>query len=294
MSITDLKGVYNQITNSLKSQFDEIKLDQVYTSSLVMNGLGNKGAFSLTTIGLDGRIDPNTKKIVDKGVSPEDRIDPETGEKINLLSKQFNFSKVVNSLSDISGNWFSGEKAVPIVTDYYQNNFTQKDLNEAKNNNESVLENFYGKGKDHTRDQMTYAKYSPVKNHSVYKIYNPINKEAIWVTLPNSEIEKLEEDNYTYSRTNALQRIFNLDGEIPLSNFSLNNQKDAFTSTPRLINNNNQYAVEFKFYNKDGQEKTYTKDVGYIGEFNVQKAQVIANNLLERQVSRLNRMLQNQ
>ena len=140
---------------------------------------------------------------------------------------------------------------------------------------------------------MTYAKYSPVKNHSVYKIYNPTNKEAIWVTLPNSEIEKLEEDNYTYSRSNALQRIFNLDGEMALSNISLDNQKHAFTNTPRLINNNNRYAVEYSVYNKDGQEKTYTKDLGYIGEMNVQKAQIIASDLLQRKANQLNEQLQN-
>ena len=255
-------------------------MNDLYERSLIYGGLGNNSALSLTTIGLDGEIDPRTKALKNTGTEPSD----------GQLSKQNNFSKVHSLLRNENGWEQPKGSYIPhvAVTRDFVHDMTKSDFNNAAKHNAGRLDDFFDEGKDLSRMQMTFMKYSTVPGHSVYKLSNPGKTEGtnstntIYLTIANDKLKEVEEDNFTWTKNNWIQEVFNLDGELDLTNRLGTNDKYIFKDTPKLINNNNQYAIQYNYVDSEGNDQSMTNDIGYIKSMTVEDAQRIANQFLDQ------------
>jgi len=279
----DLEKLYNKILTSQQAQYDEIKFNTEYTKSLVFGGLGNKSAATMTTIGLDGAIDPNSKSLINKSVPPKDET---------LLSKQNNFSKVMGIFEDNEG-WIDGSQnnmANFAITNDINYAMNMSEFEKAGRNNSTKLDNFFSqKDGESSSDykermsnlQMSYLKYTSLPGYSMYKIYNPNTKKHIYATVNNKKLSEVKEDNYTYSRQNWIQETFNLDGVFELTNRKLPNGKNAFVGTPRLIHENRMYNLEYSYRDSKGNTQKSIVPFAPIGSMTVEEAQKRASEHLD-------------
>ena len=281
---SELKKVYDNIVATSKQAYDQVEMDAVYSRNQVWGGLGNNSAMSATTIGLNAQIDPITKSLINTGTNP----DLGTPETEYLLSKQYNFGKVFDIFSQ-NNEWVSGASANMAITDTFPHNMDKSDYNESKKGNAPKLETFFT-GENMGRTQMTFMKYSSVPGHSVYKFTNPASdkqgKSTIYATIPNEKLAEIEEDNYTYSKTNFMQKTFMMDGIKQLQNRKGADNKNLFISTPeapgpQLSHANGQYRLEFSYYDSKGNEQFISSPVGYLNSMGVVQAQNKANAILD-------------
>jgi hypothetical protein len=281
---SDLKKVYNNIVATSKRAYDQVQMDDIYTKNQVMGGLGNNSAFSALTIGLDAQIDPKTNALINTGTNP----DLGTPETKYLLSKQHNFGKVFNILSH-NNEWVHGASADVAITNTFPHNMSKSDYNESKEGNEENLENFFT-SENMGRTQMTFMKYSSLAGHSVYKFTNPESdkdkKSVIYATIPNTKLAEIEEDNYTYSKSNFMQKTFMMDGIKQLENRKGADNKNIFLSTPeapgpQLTHSNGQYRLAFSYYDSKGNEQSISHPLGYLNSMGVVQAQRKANLILD-------------
>jgi len=271
-----LKSLYNQIVKSYKYQYDDLNFDNIYTENAVFGGLGNNSSNSMTTIGLDGTIDFESKALINTGTAP---IDPK------LLSKQRNFSKVMGIMSG-GGKWSNGSNDFAVVDDYTYN-MSRNEFRAASTTSAAKLDKFFAEGKDLDNLQMTYIKYTSLPGHSMYKFYNPSDKSTIYANIKDTKLKEIEEDNYTYSRTNWLQQTFNLDGNLPLTNRKDQKGDNIFTKTPELVNIGGVYNVRYSYYDDEGSEKTNNIQIGSMQNMNVETAQEMARDFLDNTQAKL-------
>jgi len=265
-----LRKLYNTISKSYKAQYDKLNFDNIYTENAVFGGLGNNSSNSMTTIGLEGTIDFKSKALVNTGTAPTDP---------NLLSKQHNFSKVMGIMSG-GGKWTNASENFAVVNDY-THNMSMNEFREASKTSGDKLDKFFAEGKDLDNLQMTYIKYTSLPGHSMYKFYNPSDKSTIYANIKDTKLKEVKEDNFTYSRTNWVQQVFNLDGKFPLTNRKDQKGNNIFKGTPELVNIGGVYNVRYSYYDDEGNEKTNNIQIGSMNAMSLETAQEGAREFLD-------------
>ena len=167
------------------------------------------------------------------------------------------------------------------VVNDYTHNMSMNDFRAAAKTSGDKLDKFFAEGKDLDNLQMTYIKYTSLPGHSMYKFYNPSDKSTIYANIKDTKLKEVKEDNYTYSRTNWIQQVFNLDGEFPLTNRKDQEGNDIFKGTPKLVNIGGVYNVRYSYFDDEGTKKTNNIQIGSMNAMDVETAQERAREFLD-------------
>jgi hypothetical protein len=238
----DLTAIYRGLKKGYKKEFSNIKNDQVYQSSLLLNGFGNNRNRTVKHIGLDMSIDENFNL------------------KSSTSKKQENLNKVLSLMKDANGEiakegvtFFNDEQAKKGL-------FAKQasDLTGQQKYNQDIASDFL-KG-DLSNVTMEFFRNTNVSGQVAYSFYNKKTKKSMVMYVPAEKVSKnkgVGEDLYVNTAKSLVDFNFAAKGFKDMKIYQAKN-KPAYESAKLVYDDNtDSYVGKMYYWNEEGKVELY-------------------------------------
>lgn len=251
------KEIYNNFKKSYKKSFDKVKMKEVYDGTLMDAGFGDDRNQAMEYKGVDLSVDKNMRL------------------KSTSTPKQENVNKVFSLLFDDNGN-IDKEKVTVFGDKDIKNGLNaiqRDDLDEQRENNETVLKEFLKGNNDHVT--MTFFRNTNVPGQAAYQFYDTKSKKSMMVYAPKDLLGKsgVAEDLFTKTGRDPLEFSFRAKGELQLPIVYNSKNRPAYKSATLTFDREKDTYIGKTWYYDNGHLTSHEYVIPYGSAISVKAAQ---------------------
>lgn len=250
------------LSNTLPAEFDP-----KFSTGLYSEGFGEVSSPKLKFMGVDLRIDNQSKALTNLGTK-----------------KQENINKLFTIISGGSGNINQDNIVLLNNADIKKGleSFDDDDKEEKKSQNAQKFDEFFNNNQSLNFSEVKFERYSNLPNHSYYEFNSGGRK--LGMLVPFDALEKESENMYVKTKENPIDRVFHFTGIYRMPDVVYTNAGNTSIIKDRKItldvNQNN--IIQFTWLGDDGKWNAETINAGHTSGTTIENTKAIMNSITDQ------------